>query len=50
MKEALCTQILLEFLLEHYVVFIDKNSLKSEQGTWEDFLTLGIQLHEQTNN
>jgi hypothetical protein len=34
MKEAIATQILLGFLLGHYVVFIDGVSLKSEGGTW----------------
>jgi hypothetical protein len=34
LKEAIATQILLGFLLGHYVVFIDGVSLKSEGGTW----------------
>ncbi len=34
MKEAIATQILLGFLLGHYVVFIDEVSLKSEGDTW----------------
>jgi hypothetical protein len=34
MKEAIATQILLGFLLGHYLVFIDGVSLKSEGGTW----------------
>jgi hypothetical protein len=34
MKEAIATQILLGFLLGHYVVFIDGVSLKSEGDTW----------------
>jgi hypothetical protein len=34
MKEAIAAQILLGFLLGHYIVFIDGVSLKSEGDTW----------------
>jgi len=42
LKEALATQILLEFLLRHYVVFIDGVLLKSEGGIWEGSLVSDI--------
>jgi hypothetical protein len=35
LKEAIATQILLGFLLRHYVVFIDGVSLKSEGAPGE---------------
>ncbi len=38
MKETIATQILLGFLLVHYVVSIDKISLKSEGDTLEGSL------------
>jgi len=42
LKEAIATQILLEFLLRHYVVFMDRVSLKSEGGTWGGSLVSDI--------
>jgi hypothetical protein len=41
LKEAIATQILLGLLLEHYVVFIDGVSLKSERDTWGGSLVSG---------
>ena len=50
MKETIVTQILLGFLLEHYVVSIDKISLKSEKSNenYIDFIENNeIQLKSQ---
>jgi hypothetical protein len=46
MKEAIATQILLGFLLGHYVVFIDGVSLKSEGGIWGGSLVSWEMAHD----
>jgi hypothetical protein len=49
LKEAIATQILLGFLLRHYVVFIEGVSLKLEGGTWGGSL-VSCDTFSQNNN
>ncbi len=44
MKEAIATQILLGFLLGHYLVFIDGVSLKLEEDIWGGSLVSQVHI------